>query len=166
MKVANCLSPQHLLAELGAISYDSGVTDAEFWSRVVQQLVLGRHKKGIRSAHAVKAVGGPTQKTIEQIERGRIGRIDKLAQYADAVDLTLVDLFRAALDDRPDTSAELEEVIRNFGAATTEGRDAIRSTAKAVAKRVRVAETPDDHHAQPREKRRERTSAAKRREAK
>jgi transcriptional regulator with XRE-family HTH domain len=160
------LQAQHLLAELGAISYDSGVTDAEFWSRVVEQLVLGRHKKGVRSRHAVKALGGPTQKTIEQIERGKIGRIDKLAQYAKAVDLTIVDLFRAALAERRDTSAELEEVIRNFGDATQEGRDAIRGTAKAVAKRAPVAETLDVHRAEPRETKREGNATAKRRGAK
>lgn len=147
------------------------MTDAEFWSRVVEQLVLGRHRKGIKSAHAVKSVGGPTQKTVEQIERRKIGRIDKLTQYAKAVDLTIVDLFRAALAERRDTSAELEEVIRNFGEATSDGRAAIRQVAKSVekepaAKRAPEAEMPGAHQATPRETPRVESSAVKRRGAK
>lgn len=119
------------------------MTDAEFWTRVSDRLVLRRREKGLKSANAVASIAGaPTQKTVEQIESGNFGRIDKLAEYAEAVDLSLVDLFRAALGDVRDTTPELEEIIRKYYVTTADGRLAIHATARAVPVRAPDGGTP------------------------
>lgn len=158
-----------LLGELGAVSYDGPVTDGDFWKRVADRLVLRRREKGLKSPNAAAALpNAPTQKTIEQIESGNIGRVDKLAEYAQALNLTVVDLFRSALGDVRETTPELEEIIRKYYVTDTDGRRALHSVAVALPVRARGPDqgTPDGPPETPPETSRGGNAAAKRRGAK
>lgn len=140
------------------------VTDREFFAAIATALVLRRKEKGIKSPNAIAGLGGPTQKTVEQIERGHIGRVDKLAQYAKAVELTLVDLFRSVLSSgERHYSPEVEEIIRLYERATTKGRVAIYAVAVAVPTRELATGMPDGPTDQPQETLREAPTTAKRR---
>ena len=132
-----------LLALLGVESYDAAVDEEQFWINVGEELQRRRLRLGMKSTNAVAAHGGPTYKTVSEIEAGRVGQIAALRQYCTAVKMTVVDLFRAVLSaDRRQLGPELEEIIRKYERAETAGRTAIHSVALAVKARAPDDETP------------------------
>lgn len=132
----NHLSGKDLVADLGALSYDPGVTDAEFWKRVGEELQRRRMQRGLKSTNAVQTAGGPTYKTVAAIEAGNVGEIGKLNQYLKAVDLSVVDLFRSVLNISPEEhSPDLEFVIRQFTLTGRKGRAAFVQVAELAEER-------------------------------
>jgi hypothetical protein len=123
-----------LLAELGVISYDAGVTDAEFWTGVGEQLMLQRTRMGLKNASAVQRRGGPNYKTIANNEAGQIAHLASLREHAEALGLSVVDLFQTVLSrdgDRPFTP-EAQQIVAKFEHTTIAGRTALLALAQAL----------------------------------
>jgi DNA-binding XRE family transcriptional regulator len=70
--------------------------DAAFWCAVGGILRLERTKLRI-STTKIRPLGGPSQKTVEKIEDGEYVEVARLAAYARALGLSLVDIFSEAL---------------------------------------------------------------------
>jgi hypothetical protein len=126
-----------LVAISGEISYDAQVTNAELWRAVGRELVAARLRMGLEHASDVEGVGGPTNKTVSRIEKGQIGRTDKLAEYTSALGLSLADVLRAVLVTDHALSPEAELIVRKFERATVEGRQALLATAAVLPERAR-----------------------------
>jgi hypothetical protein len=125
--------------------YHAKVTDDQFWGAVGEALQRRRLRLGLKSTNAIQTAGGPTYKTAAAIENGRVGEIESLRLYAQAVNVSIVDLFRSVLArDEQAMSPELLEIIRKFEITTADGRAAIHATARAVPARAQVEETHDD----------------------
>lgn len=116
----------------GEISYNAGVTPEELWRAVGEMLLVQRNRRNW-NASDVERHGGPTYKTVQAIEKGRVGRVDNLARHAEALGLSLVDLLRAALSKTNKAlSPEAEQVVRKFERTTVEGRQALLALAQAL----------------------------------
>jgi len=154
-----------LLVSLGEISYYRGVTPDQFWKEVGAKLAEQRMRKGM-SPGSLEAKGGPTNKTVTEIEAGRIGRISSLIDLLDALHIDMVDLFRSVLKmEKEESSPELQFVIRQFKDAGVAGRAALVSTARLaeVRSESRAPEEPSDQPNQKQGTTREGIAAAKRR---
>lgn len=133
----NYRQDKDLLAAVGFVSYDAAVTDDEFWKRVGEELQRRRMQRGLKSTNAVQTAGGPTYKTVAAIEAGNVGEIGSLTQYLKAVDLSLVDLFRAVLKiEAEEQSPDLEFVIRQFKRSGRKGRAAFVQVAELAEERL------------------------------
>lgn len=108
----------NLRRELEKDFYNRGVTDADLWREVGRLLVQARRNKGWMAAHNVyKHGGGPHNSNIGKHERGHVDKIDTLEKHALALDITVVDLFRAALEKMPERlSPQAREIARLFDA--------------------------------------------------
>lgn len=132
-KVPNPLNRQDLLAVVGVYSYDSGVTDAQFWRAVGEQLLLTRKRRGWKHATDIERNGGPTNKTVDLVEAGKIGRISVLQEHVAALGLTVVDVFRAVLSvEKAIDSPEAAHIVTKYGTTTVEGRRALLALAVAL----------------------------------
>jgi hypothetical protein len=121
-----------LRATEGELSYNAGVTPEELWRAVGEVLLLHRTRKKWKPFD-VERHGGPTYKTVQAIERGDIGRVDMLAQHAEALGLSIVDVLRSALDrSSAPLSPEAAQIVRKFERATVEGRQALLALAQAL----------------------------------
>lgn len=163
--LCNSLTPKDLLADLGTISYDSGVTEEQFWRTVGRELA-DKRKERRTTAIAIEQKGGPTNKTVQDIEAGKVGQLSKLREYAAIVGVDLIDLFRSVLRaDEEGGGPELQFVIRQFKRAGVKGRAAFVQVAELLEDR---SERPpqgshDDRSGVKPETSRGRNAAAKRR---
>lgn len=158
--LSKSLINKDLLAESGLVSYHAGVTEAEFWRGVGRTLADQRKERGI-TAHAIEKDGGPTNKTVQDIEAGDIGQLSKLREYAASIKVDLVDVFKAVLRDEFEPAPELELVIRKFERADLEGRAAIVAVARVTQERKPDAERPADQPGPTAQKRSSRSAAGK-----
>lgn len=144
----NLLTWNDLLENSGAVSYYAAVTEEQFWRAVGDRLAT-RRRKNITLAEMLEH-GGPTNKTIQEIEAGNIKQLSTLRDYARVVGVDLIDLFRAVLtQDEEEHSEELQFVIRQFKTGGVDGRAAFVSTAKVVEQAQRAAHTPPGPAARP-----------------
>lgn len=158
-----------LLAVLEFVSYDSTVTDGEFWKRVGEELQRRRMQRGLKSPNAVQTAGGPSYKTVAEIESGAVGQVGSLEQYLKVVDLSVVDLFRSVLRiEAENHGPDLEFVIRQFKRSGRKGRAAFVQVAElAEEQQDRMPpESPGDRALLSKETPRGETATAKRRGAK
>lgn len=165
--ICNSLPDKDLLDGLGNISYHRGVTEEDFWRLVGER--LAQRRKGRMPVSAMLEKGGPTNKTVQEIESGKIKQLAKLRDYARIVEVDLVDLFRAVLDSEDEAlTEELEFVIRQFKTGGVTGRLALVAQARVIeeASVARLTVTPSGREGMRGEKPRAGTSAAKRRGAK
>lgn len=110
------------------------VTNAEFWQRVGEYLLIHRTRLGW-DRHTVKKKGGPDGKTVEAVECGTPGRISSLEGVALVYDLALPDIFRAVLDaeaGKAEISAEAMQLLRRFESMSVDARQALLIVAKAL----------------------------------
>jgi transcriptional regulator with XRE-family HTH domain len=115
------------------------VNAAEMWTAV------GKFFRRVRvdrnwSAQDVERAGGPSYKTVLAIEAGKVGTVKRLDEYADALDLELVDILLDILASNLKTlSPEAAQVVRKFTRTTVEGRTAI----VAITNALPDAESPE-----------------------
>jgi hypothetical protein len=106
-------------------SYNAEVTPEQLWRAVGELLLIARTRREW-NASDVEHHGGPTYKTVQKIERGEVGQVAMLAQHAEALGLSLVDVLRAALErTATPLSPEAALVLRKFERTTVEGRQAL-----------------------------------------
>lgn len=118
------------------------MTPEELWRAVGEILLLQRNRKDW-NASDVERHGGPTYKTVEKIEKGLIGNVDKLAMHAEALGLALVDVLRTALAKTTmPLSPEALQVVRKFEMTTIDGRQAFLQLARALPDAASVPPTP------------------------
>jgi hypothetical protein len=121
-------------------SYNANVTPEDLWKRVGEKLLLHRSDKHW-NASEVERNGGPSYKTVLAIEQGRAGNVDSLAQHAQALGLSIVDVVKAVLDEtEAPLSPECAQVVRKFQSTTVDGRTALLALANAL---------PDEEPARP-----------------
>lgn len=153
---------KELLALVGEISYDGGVTDAELWAAVGVRLKALRLEKGYTSTIAFATAVGTAgqQKTFDRIEVGRPGRVSMVEAYCRGVGTDLTSILRRLLPaervsaraqqvaeayDRTPSARELVDVALGLARTTpTLGRqqdqpaDAPPATAAGNRARVRT----------------------------
>lgn len=108
------------------------VTERELWKAVGLQLVSRRMEKHWNPID-VERHGGPNYATVQAIERGNVGRVDKLELHAKALGVDLVDLLATIL--APTTQPlTLEErmIVRGYQAARVRGRRALVALAETL----------------------------------
>ena len=106
------------------------VTEAEFWKRVGQILTTGRADQ---SFFGVKNATGIDTKTLQSIEAGRPGIVEKLSLYARFLGFDLVDLFRSVLSEgtlKPDAV----EIQRLFATLSDESRESLLAVTRVMAR--------------------------------
>jgi hypothetical protein len=88
-----------LLAVVGAISYDGGVTDMELWALVGHELRRRRTERGHPSTISLATFIKDThaQKTFDRVERGAVGQVKSVHKYCEAVGTTLAEVLRSVL---------------------------------------------------------------------
>jgi hypothetical protein len=134
-------------ALLGEVFYTVTVTDTELWLAVVRVLQRARLDKKWKVLDVERA-GGPTYKTVQMIEEGQIGTIDKLTSCARALGLTAVDILAHVIETQQQPlSPEAAQIVRKFAEMTVEGRTALLATANALA--VAAAPSPTAGAATP-----------------
>lgn len=105
------------------------VTEAGFWRKIGEILAEARGKQ---SFYEVKRATGIDAKTIQSIEAGQPGLVEKLSLYAKFFRLDLVDLFRTVLSGGALTS-ESAEVMRLMEDVSRQDRVVIRDVTRALA---------------------------------
>lgn len=119
-------------AALGEVFYNVTVTSAEMWQAaglVLQRARLDRKWKPID----VERAGGPTYKTVQAIEDGRVGNVKNLEKFAEALQISLVDVLHGVLASRvTPLSPEAAQVVRKFAETTVAGRTALLAMANAL----------------------------------
>ena len=114
------------------------MTSKEFWQAVGEFFLVARQRKTLKPSH-VQGLGGPHYDTVADIERGRVGNIERLESYATALGLDLVDVFRTVLKSEPQAlSPEAHQLIRKYETTTLAGRQALVALAAALP----AADTP------------------------
>lgn len=128
--VPNLLTRKDLLAVIGNVSYDSLVTQAEFWRSVGQRLAEIRKQKAL-TLEEIRANGGPTNKTIQDIDAGKVRNLSKITNYSDRMDVNLIDVFKAVLTTNTDEQDhELQLVMQEFRLGGASVKNALYSNAK------------------------------------
>lgn len=122
----------YLIANIEINSYDTTVTTAELWQAVGAHLVVLRIKKKWNPID-VSRHGGPNYATVQAIERGEIGRVEKLEQHARALGFELADVLATVLKTA-DTTLTPEEhlIVRKYRTARPRGRAALVAMADAL----------------------------------
>lgn len=120
------------------------VTNAEFWARVGEFLMLTRTRRDWNPID-VQRHGGPNYATVQAVECGKIGMTNSLEQTAEALGLTVADVFRAVLeaaDTKTPPSPEALIILRKFETADVKGRRALLAMAEAIPDPPSDPETP------------------------
>jgi hypothetical protein len=113
--------------------YTALVDPAELWEAVGDILRKRRLRLGWHNPIDVQKHGGPTYHIVTEHEHGRIRTVAKLAQHADTLGLTLVDVLRTALEKASNRiSPEAAAILRKFQQTSPEGRQALFLMAKAL----------------------------------
>lgn len=98
------------------------MTEKELWEAVGTQLLLRRTKLGLKPFHITKK-GGPNYRTVSAIEKGEVGRVDRVEDYARIVGLSLVDILRSVFaPEQVPLSPEATKVLDKFRRTTPGGR--------------------------------------------
>lgn len=122
------------------------MTGEELWRAVGEALLVQRTRRQW-NASDVERIGGLTYKTVQKIEQGRAGRVDKLTAYADALGLSIVDVIESVLSqEREPLSPEAVQIVRKYAQTTVKGRTALVALAQAlpVATEPELLDEPPD----------------------
>lgn len=104
----------------------------EFWQAVGEALLVQRTRRGWTPTD-VQYNNGPNYKTVQANEQGRIGTVEKLTQHAEALGVSIVDVFCSVLDrKRRPLNPEALYLLRKYETTTLEGRRALVVVAQAV----------------------------------
>ena len=116
----------------------------KFWLEVGELLLVHRRRQGW-TASDVERAGGPTYKTAQSIEKGKIGTVSNLQLHSHALGLKVSDVLRSVLAPQ-ELSPEVAQIIRVYETTTIEGRLALTQVARAVEELGRQAmpKTPTD----------------------
>lgn len=123
--------------------YDARMSD-RLWFDVGAELRTIRERAGYRSTNALAMSCGqrPTQKTMDAIERGRVGAVASLADYCQALRVTVRDVLAAAVARDPMPSPRAMSVARSFDLLPSDGQRALWSLVAALATPAPRATTP------------------------
>jgi len=128
-----------------ATAYPVGVQNQQLWRLVGMELARLRQRAGYQSTLALtkELRDAPAKNTLDDIERGRPGTIDKLEGYCTVLGHDLANVVRTVLESETDEhvlSADALWVGRMFQDGPNEDlRHAIRDAAKAQDALRRVA---------------------------
>lgn len=125
------MNQQELIAISEEVFYDAAVTADELWRAVGESLLLERTRRRWNASDVERVGSGLTYKTVQAIERGRVGRVEKLTAYAEALELSIVDVLRSVLAEAP-LSPEAAQLLRKYERTTLEGRTAMTALALAL----------------------------------
>lgn len=139
-----------LLEAVNGNAYPLGVQNQQMWRLVGMELARLRQRAGYQSTLALtkELRDAPAKNTLDDIERGRPGTIDKLEGYCTVLGHDLADVVRTVLESETDEhvlSADALWVGRMFQDGPSEDlRHAIRDAAKAqdALRRAALATTP------------------------
>lgn len=117
----NLLQPIDLKQVIGSdlnadVAY-AAMTDEQLWIAVGRELASARGRAGYSSTLAVyrQVAGAPATGTLEDIENGRVGNLDRVDAYCRALRVTFVDVLRKALSKDDDVlSADAQWVGRMY----------------------------------------------------
>jgi hypothetical protein len=147
-----------LAAEVGH-AYPLAVSNEELWRMVGVELGRLRERAGYQSTLALtKAIrDAPAKGTLDEIERGRPGTIDRLEGYCTVLGWTLSDVLRTVLEYDADEHAEvLSADARWVGLMYQAGPDEnLRAGMRGLAvaqdrlRREALVAQPAPSHAQP-----------------
>jgi transcriptional regulator with XRE-family HTH domain len=119
-----------LRANLGNYSYNVRVTTDELWRRVGRVLMDERLKRRQNWTEA-GAKAGVDPKTIQSIEQGEPGNVEKLAAHATAFGMSIVDVIASVLkatEEQP--SREAVTLLRIFETLTEPDRTVLLVSAR------------------------------------
>ena len=105
-------------------SYVLPVTNEQLWRAVGMELGRIRARKGFSSTHAMYRGGGPATGTIEDIENGRVGNLDRVDAYCTALGVALADVLRTVLEGEDEHADPLSADALWVGRMYQEGPDA------------------------------------------
>jgi transcriptional regulator with XRE-family HTH domain len=115
------------------VSYNIGVTPDELWRGVGRVL---RDKREARkwNVSQVSARSGIAIKTIQSIEAGDAGNVDKLQLCAEAFGLSIVDVISAVLEQtKTSLSPEAGALLRRFEGLGVSNRRILVELAQSLA---------------------------------
>lgn len=118
------------------LAYPAAVTDEQLWRSVGAELGKIRLRAGHTSTHAMYRAGGPATGTIDDIEAGRVGNLDRVSAYCTALNVTLGAVLKTVLDDADGVrlSADARWVAEMFQEGPDEdGRRGMLALAKSQA---------------------------------
>jgi transcriptional regulator with XRE-family HTH domain len=99
---------------LGILSYNVGVNPGELWREVGRVLRDAREARKMNPSQVAKR-SGIDAKTIQSIEAGEAGNVEKLQLHADAFGLSIVDVLATVLErTKTPLSPEAGTLLRQF----------------------------------------------------
>lgn len=119
------------------------MTPDELWRSVGEILAGYRLRRKWKPFH-VERNGGPTYKTVQEIDVGLIKTVDALAQYCRTLGLEVADVLRTALDKSGRAaSPEIARLARVFENGSPTEQDALNTMARAIeeAQSIRASES-------------------------
>lgn len=97
------------------VFYNPTVTDDDLWKMVGRLLQRTREDKGWRTPTDVYSHGGPHNNIVTRHEHGKMSSVKSLAKHAQALDISVTDLFRTALDQaKPVLSPQARRIAQRF----------------------------------------------------
>jgi transcriptional regulator with XRE-family HTH domain len=105
--------------------YNVAVTPDELWRSVGRILKDAREAKDW-SVNQTAELAGVDPKTINSIEAGDVGQVNKLGAHADALGMTVVDVLTTVLDrTKTPLSQEAKQMLRHFERISLRARRAL-----------------------------------------
>lgn len=121
----------------------SPVTPTELWRAVATALLEARTEKGW-NLKDIQTRGGPDANTVKAIDQGRNCTTESLTRYAQAMSLSLVDVFRKVLARESEPlSLEAEHLRRIYGRLSVKRRRVLVDLAEALDEPSAELQEPD-----------------------
>lgn len=116
----------------GIFSYNIGVTAADLWRHVGRVLRDARDARKWNVAQVQKR-SGIDSKTIQSIEAGDPGNVDKLQLHAEAFSLSIVDIISTVLEQtKTPLTPEAGMLLRRFEALNVTNRRILLELAQSL----------------------------------
>jgi hypothetical protein len=116
----------------GKLSYNLGVTPDELWLQVGRVLRDRRSEIDWNPSDVYKRTG-LDPKTIQSIEVGEPGQVDKLTRYAEAFGLSIVDVISTVLEQtKTPLSPEAGALLRHFEGLNVSNRRILVELAQSL----------------------------------
>jgi transcriptional regulator with XRE-family HTH domain len=114
----------------GETSYNVAVSPDELW-RAVGRILQDRREGRDWTVNQTAELAGVDAKTVNSIEAGDVGQVNKVNALAGAFGLTIVDVISSALDrTKEPLSPEAKQLLRHFGRISVPARRAVLSVAE------------------------------------
>jgi hypothetical protein len=128
------------------------VNEADFWRRIGRIL---QSVRGERLWSQVKKDTGIDTKTLQSIEAGRPGLVEKISLYARYLELDLVDVIRSVLsEEKRPFSTSVAEIRRLVVDLPDDAQQSLLLVTRSLAQRQRVAAPPTETEQRPEPQRR------------